>query len=323
MSILCCVIPKLNEDLHTLSAVLGEWGLPAELTDWGGYVDLSRITPTRLEVRALGTELGRGVRMASGRDAALGWAMHKFTARVAAARPGSLRMVDPGKERAFLAPLPITLLPLPPDAQDTLRWLGIRTLGQFADLPAAGVWERFGKPGKLAQHWAKGDDDRPVQPSLRGLLPPVTVDVDPPTDWLPLDDLMAGLGPTLAGLADELTGIRHLRLELAFVTGDPCTVDLINVEPMDSPFQLAQRMTHKLNAQIWPGELSAITATVLDVGELCPPQLTLFPLDEKPPLPLAEMADPLTGRYGAIFHRAQISDPTHPLAAGRWRLTTP
>ena len=96
MSILCCALPNLDEERAALPPILAGWGLPVEMTDWGGYVDLSRITPTRFEVRALGTELGRGVRRALGEDAALGWAMHKFTARVAAARPGSLRMVDPG-----------------------------------------------------------------------------------------------------------------------------------------------------------------------------------------------------------------------------------
>lgn len=290
-----------------------------ELTAWGGYVDLAGITSAPAEVKALGVELGR----ATGAHG-LGWAIHKFTAQMGArhAHPGCLRLVEPDRERAFLAPLAVDLLPLPAEDVQRLGWLGIRTLGQFAALPAAGVWERFGKPGKLAQRWARGQDDRPVRAGPQPLPPPVTVEMDPPTELWPLAlaELMAALSPLRQSLAEGFLGICRLGLTLAFGEGESLAVELRRVEPVSGGEDLAMWIDHGVGGLAWPGELAAITATVLDVGDLSAPQLALFPLDEKPPVTLAELAAPLAGRYETIFHRAQIHDPSHPVAGDRWRL---
>jgi len=74
--------------------------------------------------------------------------------------------------RAFLAPLPADLLRSRPELADLpaiLERLGIRTLGQLAELPAAAVAERFGHPGLLALDLAQGRDTpldprRPAEP---------------------------------------------------------------------------------------------------------------------------------------------------------------
>jgi protein ImuB len=75
-------------------------------------------------------------------------------------------IVPPGAVSEFLAPLPVGLLrsraglePLP----ELLDRLGIRTLGQLADLPTAAVTERFGHPGLLARDLAQGRDT-PLEP---------------------------------------------------------------------------------------------------------------------------------------------------------------
>ena len=44
------------------------------------------------------------------------------------------------------------------------RSLGLRTLGQYAALPAAAVGQQFGRAGQLAQRFARGKDDRAVIP---------------------------------------------------------------------------------------------------------------------------------------------------------------
>ncbi len=76
-----------------------------------------------------------------------------------AARTG--RMVPPGGSRQFLAGLDIGALERP-ELTDLLRRLGIRTLGDFAALPAADVLTRFGFEGALAHRLASGADDRPL-----------------------------------------------------------------------------------------------------------------------------------------------------------------
>jgi protein ImuB len=79
--------------------------------------------------------------------------------------------------RAYLAPLPVTLLRARPalaDLPPALERLGIRTLGELADLPAAALADRFGKRGLLAYELARGGDSalspRPAGEFLREAL---------------------------------------------------------------------------------------------------------------------------------------------------------
>jgi protein ImuB len=79
--------------------------------------------------------------------------------------------------RAYLAPLPVTLLRARPalaDLPEALQRLGVRTLGELAALPAAALADRFGKPGLLAYELARGGDSalspRPAGEFLREAL---------------------------------------------------------------------------------------------------------------------------------------------------------
>ncbi len=104
------------------------------------------------------------VRAASGLMARVGVAGSKFAARVAAEMDGSGGglSVPEGGDRAFLAPLPVAELPLADEALRRLGLLGIRTMGQFARLPATSVAEQFGPDALLPHRWARGGDDRPL-----------------------------------------------------------------------------------------------------------------------------------------------------------------
>ncbi|MDG4788792.1 DNA polymerase Y family protein [Micromonospora sp. WMMD1102] len=76
-----------------------------------------------------------------------------------AARSG--RVVPPGDTAGFLAGLPVEALGRPA-LTDLLRRLGLRTLGDFAALPAGDVLARFGFDGTLAHRLAAGRDHRPL-----------------------------------------------------------------------------------------------------------------------------------------------------------------
>ncbi len=93
-----------------------------------------------------------------GVEAQVGIAEGTFAAGLAA-RAG--RIVPPGETPAFLAGLDIAALGRPP-LVDLLRRLGIRTLGEFAALPAADVLARFGFDAALAHRLAGGQDGHPL-----------------------------------------------------------------------------------------------------------------------------------------------------------------
>lgn len=107
----------------------------------------------------------------------------RFCAHAAALRTRARRaprIVPAGAARAFLAPLPVSLLRSRPELQalpETLQRLGIRTLGELAALPSQALSERFGHPGLLALELAQGRDTpldprRPAEPVVERLALP-------------------------------------------------------------------------------------------------------------------------------------------------------
>src|SRR5687768_6587600 len=91
-------------------------------------------------------------------DPRAGAAERRFAALAAAsvARPGQALVVSAGKEEGFLAPLPLSLLPLPADRYAELEGLGVRRLGELAALPGGAVAERLGREGRQAWRLARG-----------------------------------------------------------------------------------------------------------------------------------------------------------------------
>ncbi|MGH2916272.1 MAG: hypothetical protein ACRDMX_14935 [Solirubrobacteraceae bacterium] len=81
------------------------------------------------------------------------------------------------RARAYLAPLPVSLLRARPalaELPEALERLGIRTLGELAALPAAALADRFGRLGLIAHELARGGDTelrpRPASEFLREAL---------------------------------------------------------------------------------------------------------------------------------------------------------
>src|SRR6266516_5232011 len=99
-------------------------------------------------------------------EARAGAAERRFAALAAAnvARPGQALIVSDDRTRSFLAPLPLQLLPLERDRYEELEELGVRTIGQLAELPGAAVADRLGRDGRRAWSLARGEQDGRVQP---------------------------------------------------------------------------------------------------------------------------------------------------------------
>jgi protein ImuB len=134
-----------------------------------------------------------------------------------AARAGQI--VAAGQSRAFLAGVPVEALDRP-ELADLLRRLGVKTLGDFAALPASDVLSRFGFDGSLAHRLAAGLDHRPL--AVRR--PPPDLDVTETYDD-PLErvDVAAFAGRVLAERLHERLaahGLACTRLGIEAVTAD-------------------------------------------------------------------------------------------------------
>jgi DNA polymerase-4 len=90
---------------------------------------------------------------------------NKLVARIAARirKPGAQIVVPAGRERAFLAPLPLRWLPgLEGGALAALDVAGIRSIGQFAVAPVDALSSLLGKGALRIQRRAQGISEEPV-----------------------------------------------------------------------------------------------------------------------------------------------------------------
>ncbi|PYR33634.1 MAG: hypothetical protein DMF90_20125 [Acidobacteria bacterium] len=166
----------------------------------------------------------RGVRvhvaLASTRTAAL---------VLARARPG-LTVVEPGGELAALAPLPLRVLEHTAggaggaggleSALRTIEHWGVRTLGELAALPAADLVARLGRQGLEWQAIARGEDWRPLVPTLPEERFESTIDLEWPIEGLePLSFVLTRLlEPLSIRLERRDRGVAVLQTALRLTT---------------------------------------------------------------------------------------------------------
>jgi protein ImuB len=202
--------------------------------------------------------------------ARVGVAPTRFGAFAAAHRGES---IVPQRELAgFLSGLPVSALAghldLPPaetgDLLETLRRLGIGTLGKLAALPPARVADRFGLPGLRALRLARGEDTplRP-RPPHEELAAEVT---------LPEDAAGAQLDRALELLVDRLLvapqrrgrTVLSLRLGALLSGGGSWSVDQGLGRPTASARILRSVLTPRL--ETLPGPASALHLRALGLG---------------------------------------------------------
>jgi DNA polymerase-4 len=116
---------------------------------------------------AIGRQIKSKIRSRVSLTASVGVAANKFVAKVASEleKPDGLVVVAPGEEGEFLSPLPVgRLWGVGKVAGAELQAMGILTIGQLAQTPAAHLKARFGAHGPDLLQLARGLDDRPVEP---------------------------------------------------------------------------------------------------------------------------------------------------------------
>jgi DNA polymerase-4 len=123
-------------------------------------------TPEQVAVR-----LRQRVKVEVGLPISVGIARTKFLAKVASAvsKPDGLLLVEPDREREFLHPLPVERLwGVGKVTAEKLHRLGIRTVGQLADLEEATAERLLGKASGAHLHaLARLRDPRPVDTTRR------------------------------------------------------------------------------------------------------------------------------------------------------------
>jgi nucleotidyltransferase/DNA polymerase involved in DNA repair len=314
------------EESEILLQLLEHTSPTVEPHGWGAaYVDAGDVAH-RTDAVDFCQQVGQAVRRELGEilQPALGWDSSKFTALTAArrTRPGHLLAVAAARERVFLKPLPVRLLPLPDDVLQRLRFLGLRTLGQYAALPPRAVQQQFGRAGKLAHCWAQGQDKRPVMP--RWQTPSLRASYE--FDWPLLEGerLLAELGslikPLLGELRDNLQTCGQTRLRVGFDDGSSQERTRTFLFPTANEALITRALGQLLDKMHWPSGATQLTISLEHIQDAVAEQLTFFPTEDPRVQKLHQVQQYLAARFGANrLRRAILTQTGAPLP--EWRVS--
>lgn len=153
---------RVMERLSALSPLVEPLSLDEAFVDLeagGAAADSAAATAVAHRLRA-------DIRAETGLSGSVGLAGSKLLAKIASerAKPDGLVVVEPGTERALLAPLPVRTLPgVGPATAELLRRAGIATVGDTAEAGEDELLRLLGRAhGSALYAMALGLDDRPV-----------------------------------------------------------------------------------------------------------------------------------------------------------------
>jgi protein ImuB len=242
--------------------------------------------------------------------------------------PEAIPVGGPAAEAAYLAPLPIRLLPADDAIRERLRVFGLATIGQLAAISRSAVVSRFGESGGLLHDLARGLDRRPLQPRRPVERLRAEAQLEPPVEELePLRFVLRRLcGALCAQLAARGAGAGRAVLELDLEgVAQPLRLEQPLPEPSAAAELLERLLLARLTSQLPDRPVAGLSLELDRAAPAAGQQLGLF----TPQLARAARLDwQLAGlalRFGADkVWQARILDPEAGLAERRfeWRAAT-
>jgi DNA polymerase-4 len=151
---------RFMEILADFSPDIEPLGLDEACLNVTGCVEPYR-SPRKL-ARAIKERINKELKI----TASVGIGTCKVVAKIASAlcKPDGLLEIAPGGEQSFLNPLPIAKLPgVGEKTEQSLKEMGITTIGELAPLPLDTIKRQFGATGAVLHSYARGIDDREVE----------------------------------------------------------------------------------------------------------------------------------------------------------------
>ena len=231
------------------------------------------------------------------------------------------------EEAAFLAPLPLTLLPAEPGVHERLRVLGLETMGQLAALDHSAVVARFGPAGAEMHDLVRGMDRRPLRPRRPLEHLAADVELEPPAEELePLRFVLHYVCGTLCEqLAARGAGAARAALTLSLERSqhDPGPRTMTYEQALPEPSAAAELLERLLMARIEADPPSSpverlalqLDGTAPEAGQ----QLTLFDRQGAHAARLEWQLASLAIRFGEDrILRATTADVEDPIAERRF-----
>ena len=202
-------------------------------------------------------------------------------------RGSGITVISPGRDGAYLASAPLTLLPMEPEMRDALNALGIRTVGALAELPGGEIEQRWGEDGMTAWRLAQGDDPR--RPVLARIDDQPHAEMELATPAATMEPVLFLVRPAIESLVGQLVSlgrsIASLSITLtlddargAMPNAQPHTVtrEIRLPRPLARPAPLFERCRGLLSRWPLPAPVTAVRITVLLTSPLAGEQGNLL-----------------------------------------------
>jgi DNA polymerase-4 len=251
---------------------------------------------------------------------ALGVAATRFVAQRAAVSAGARAaiLVPPGYEATFLAPLPISTLPIDAELTHRLHLLGLHTIGAVKQLPLDALQAQFGERGRVLYRLTRGGEH-----------PPIAATASPPT--LARTARFAGPVSNHALLETAIDRIVHrlavqlaaggwaaqaISLTLHLEDGPPWTAQrTLNAPTADRAKLMEVFRALSRSARLESG-VEAIMLCISDLAPTVTAQLELFAPAGGQSKQLDHALERLHTRYASSFVRASLDNL---LRSSRWQ----
>lgn len=237
--------------------------------------------------------------------ASVGVAQNKFIAKVASdlKKPDGLVVVEPGREKEFLDPLPIgRLWGVGPKMESQLKRMGLESIGQLANLSHSDMVARLGKNGAHIWQLAQGFDDRPVLPEegIKSISHEITFEQDT-CDFALLEATLLELSEKVAHRLRS-QGVRARSVTIKFREADFSTYTRristpSSVNTTEAIYPLARKLLRSLIRDGVPVRLIGVSAGNLE-AETGGRQMILLDQPPQKDRKLAAALDDISQRFG-------------------------
>ncbi|TWA76952.1 DNA polymerase-4 [Azospirillum brasilense] len=213
---------QARELMHAFTPLVEPLSIDEAFLDLSGVAERLSISPAQ----AL-AELVRRFENQLGITASVGLSYNKLFAKIASdlEKPRGFSVIGRGQAMDFLAPKPVSILwGVGPVLQRKLQSDGIRTVGDLRGWSEIDLVRRHGKMGRLLHRFARGQDDRRVEPES----PSKSISAETTFDWETADK--AALKDALLPLAETVArrlsaaGLRGRSVVLKMKTADFQTI---------------------------------------------------------------------------------------------------
>jgi nucleotidyltransferase/DNA polymerase involved in DNA repair len=211
---------RYEQVFEEVLSILDDFSPAVEAAELGcAYLDVTGVGDEEELAHGIGSRISRETTL----SASVGISSGKFFSWLAAfsARAEAPVIVQTGKEREFVAPFSISMLPCSERTKDRLRLLGIRMIGELARFSLDAMAAHFGKEGSIMYELARGIDQSPVVPRKKPEAICGTAELDPPaTTYL---EMLAACEQILKKLIPQVTArrkvCREIRVRLRLPSG--------------------------------------------------------------------------------------------------------